>query len=707
MALGCLLLMGVSGVFAKTVYWGGAVSGTWEVGTEGAQTGGWLDAPNGNITTFENGDSVTFEGLTANVVLTVKGAFDVGDLLFNTEYQVTLKSQNRGQSNGYFKSVRSFENRGTGTIDFNQFGGTWSCDMILTNGLFKTSKAVFSTDLAPTNTIFGDVSIPHVVRFGSGDPENMPGVVLAMPTGTYEPCLPSFMPQYTTIFDAAKFMTTDATMVFGKIVLLNGAIIYKGNRGQSKIFFRDDVLVKRRDDDQPSPAAQIIPSNNATTQLWLRGEEGAPINLIVEDVTSEAGAETPDDLDDLILGLPLDDCGLTGYAGPCSWVKKGNGRMKMTASSGLTGDITIEEGVVEAAPSASISSLGNMSNASRTITVESAGSLVLSSCLVGENSAPPLCKLILRDGAKLRTHYYVLMPDFEMYGSAQLTSSRGMYERGSICWGKRAYFELDEPVVFDAVWGAWATKDTIRQMRVSYQTDTYTTYVTNEVTEVVTTNRYGFSEMCIQKAKTHAPNAFVDLAIDLNLINHGGSYKCGLLKTGTGVLRLGGNVEYSNITKVREGGLWLTGAVKGADVVVESDGVIGGTGSVGFQSNNANLRRVRNLSLEGGGFLVDAQNPEAIFSVNGTMTMVPEGKIKLYNVEETDVMKMRFENLPFPSCVTMEGTNTLDAAAWKVEVDGFTPRQTRNLSVRFDGLGTATPTYSIEPRIAGTSIFIK
>lgn len=680
-----LCLGAVTSVFAGDLFWEGT-NGTWSVGG-----GGWKLA-DGTPTVFQEGDNVTFGEAEEAVEVTVEGNFEVGNLLIEASNDYTFKPVKRtaklAELNGCITEAVSFVKRGSGILYFSNFGGTWTCDMHIAEGqLFCKNGSGGGTvfiALAPQNTFFGDLSVERQVIIGSGDPENVASLRsednLHNPTGNANTELVA-----TFVFDAGNVVGSRSVIFYPKLILKNGAVIQASPTmwGNAVNYWTGDVWVARREDDQPAAGVSLTYIGYGS-HLPERPDD--PIVFRVDDVTAPSSNEV-DNVIDFTVGWAFNENGTTNIAE--GFIKSGNGIMKLSyGSSKFRGDVVIDGGVLQVNANA----LGIISSIPRTISVNSGATLeyLARNALVGEgDTKEPLLTTILSN-ATLKVGLHNCLGKIKVLGNSVINPGTGYPGRGLFRFGSESYFETDDTLKI-------SSGDNIR---IGYEKDTIRIPVGDP--EAGVENCYGKVELCVQPAKVHTTH-FADLVLDLPVwdvyANGGDSWNqkstrfSGILKTGPGVLALTKTNRYKYITDVAEGGLWLSGSVV-SNVVVRPGAFVNGTGTV-----NANLE-----IEEGGGFWVDATNTTAQLTVNSQLVLPTAGLVKLYHVEETDVTQVKYTNLPLPTAAEVIGLDTLQPDEWKVEIDGFTPSETRHLCVTFD---VDQGTYSIGHRVPGTRLIIR
>lgn len=715
---------------AKDVFWEGT-NGTWKVGG-----GGWM-LEDGTPTTFEEGDNVTFgTANTGTVSVKLVGDLVVGDITFNATNHYNLNVDVCGMvgsthtRSGMIVSANHIYKYGTGNVKGENLTGSWDCDLTIYEGYINlgyrnTNSQTYGrgicAELLP-DSLLGDLSKPHTIQIGSTDTPWTKVPQLSLYTYNWGPdpyrgynlTIPTNAPAFTLVVDGGQFGPPSGHTVVGDVVLKNGGRMGVPNIGGT-IYYNGNLRIARRDDNQPSVAPRFFDWGGQSFSCFGNAT-GELLDIYVEEVTATAdenGDVVDDGVTDFYLNSVLSDTiqykdNWRQTSWPLvrsGWVKRGPGTMNLgidvsnanrTHGSIHSGDQFILEGkVINSIPVIWESGCFGHPDIPHTVYVGEGTTLQLcqGSYRANNHCSPEITTVV--SNATLRLTGSNNMGNLELYGSAQLEGFGGQQ------FGAYSRFELDEPLVIDSP---------NQDIRLSCATRPGTNTVVDAETSVVTETKYGYSELDVRKCVNHAEGQFTDLSINLKLRNHTSTdsatrpqrlnWKCGLIKTGDGVLDIGfsGNNNphsYTWETLVEEGGILFQGIINNG-ATVKNGAVVGGKGVGKIQGD---------LTIEeGGGLLVDALDTEAQVAVGGTLTMPRAGLVKLYNVTESDVMSMKFENLPLPNAPTVEGYEEIVGDEWKVEVDGMDAQETKNLKVSFNLLDS---TYSIGYKIQGLTVVIR
>jgi len=154
------------------------------------------------------------------------------------------------------------------------------------------------------------------------------------------------------------------------------------------------------------------------------------------------------------------------------------------------------------------------------------------------------------------------------------------------------------------------------------------------------------------------------------------TFKCGLLKSGEGTLRLASTDNtYSGPTVVTQGVLRVDGVLTASAVTIKGGGYLGGTGTMA------------DVTLEAGAGIDVSANQTVPLTVE-TLTVAGGGTVVVHNPDGIDRTAL---NVPLFR-VTGSVSGASDPSAWRVRMDGVAP--TSDLRVRVDGNGIAYARWS-------------
>lgn len=459
---------------------------------------------------------------------------------------------------------------------------------------------------------------------------------------------------------------------FGPLILENATLSYSGRSGYWGDYwptfgFNGAVTFKGTN-------AYTLASNGGSTVFF--GGAGMS-DVIVEDITQNADA-------DVTIGMPIVNglnwyqildgaiVGTNAVARPAQFRKKGAGTLALSnSSSTFTGDVEVAEGVLQASVGGAVenktySALGNPQVDNRQIRVCSGGEVYfLSSDTLGQLASSVKMATVISNGT-LRLANYTC----NGFGPLTLYNATVIYNGGtasSRTWGVMGF---GGKTIFDGTnVYAFAVVGSNCRFSLGYGLDFYSEVVGT------TTNYHGKTEF---EVRDITADADADVTSDVPLqdipdwsgasVFKGVLFKCGLLKTGKGTLRLTSTSNsYTDPTAVAEGVLRVDGSLTTSAVTVKDGGYLGGTGTVSSVTLEDGARfdvfanqtvplKVDSLTLEGGVTII-VHNPDGI--------------------DKADL------NVPF---LKVTGTGSFDKTGWTVLMDGVD--ETPNLNVSVDAGGT-------------------
>ena len=432
--------------------------------------------------------------------------------------------------------------------------------------------------------------------------------------------------------------------------------------------------------------AYTLANNN--TSLLRCGINGM-VYFITDDITGNADP-------DVTIAMQIDD-GPVPYGNfqyypiPSNLGKKGAGTLSLANhSSTFSGDIDVAEGVLRVPAGGNgenkvNSCVGNPQVASRTMLVRDGAELhFMQSDTLGQlASAVKMATAI--SNATLRLANYTC----NGFGPLTLHNAKVLYNGGTQSnyggstgirtWGVmglggRTVFDGTNAYTFAVIGGNC-------RFSLGYSLDFAIEYPTGK------TNYVGKSEFVVRDITSDAQSdvTFEAPLQDVPTWPNGTlktiTFKCGLLKSGEGTLRLAStDNSYSGPTVVTQGVLRVDGSLTTSAVTVKNGGLLGGTGTVA------------NVTLEAGaGFEVFADQT-APLQVNA-LTAANGGVVRVRNPTGIEPTAL---NAPF---LLVPGG--FDASKWSVVMDGVEP--TPKLRVRIDTDGIAYARWSPQ----GTVLFMR
>lgn len=425
--------------------------------------------------------------------------------------------------------------------------------------------------------------------------------------------------------------------------------------------------------------AYTLANNN--TSLLRCGINGM-VYLTPDDITGNADP-------DVTISMQIDD-------GPAPWGdvkqfpvpsnlgKKGPGTLSLAShASTFSGDIDVAEGVLLVPTGGNgenkvNSCVGNPQVTNRTMLVRSGGELKFNASDTLGQLASSVKMATVISNATLR----LANTTCNGFGPLTLHNAKVIYNGGtasSKVWGVMG---LGGRTVFEGT-NAYTLAVVGSNCRFSlgYSLDFSVDYPVGK------TNYNGKTEFVVRDitADANPDVTFLAPLQDIPTWSNGPlfktvTFKCGLLKSGSGTLRLAStDNSYSGPTLVTQGVLRVDGALSASAVTVKSGGFLGGTGTVA------------NVTLEdGAGFDVLASQTVPLkasaLTANG-------GVVRVRNLTGLAPAAL---NAPF-----LQVAGGFDASKWTVAMDGVEP--TESLRVRVGAGGVAYVRWSPP----GTAIFVR
>lgn len=481
-------------------------------------------------------------------------------------------------------------------------------------------------------------------------------------------------PQIEVVVSGGSLVQSNyLTNVFGPLTLDNANLVYSGRQGDWGTFVFDGDVTFRG-----TNAYNLATVNDSR----IRCGHNRMTYFNVEDI--------PGTNIDVTIGMEIDDCIAWVNGGvpaqPSQLGKKGAGTLRLANHANtFTGDVDVAEGVLQIpyggnGENKTNSCLGNPQILTRTVTVRSGGELsFLASDTLGQLASSVKMTTVVSN-ATLR----LANGTCNGFGPLALYNANVIYNGGaggSRTWGVMGF---GGKTVFDGTnVYTFAVVGTNCRFSLGYGLDFYSEAVGS------TTNYHGKTEFEVRDITTNA-NADVTIAVPLqNTPDWPGTtifknvlFKCGLLKSGAGTLRLTStDNSYTDPTVVSQGVLCVDGSLTTTAVTVKNGGGLGGTGTVS------------NVALEDGARFDVFANQTAPLKVNA-LTLAGGGTIVVHNPGGIDRTAL---NVPFLK-MTGSVAGTFDKSAWAVRMDGVDA--TPNLGVGCAADGTVYARW----RPAGTII---
>ena len=551
-------------------------------------------------------------------------------------------------------SPTNFVKTGAGTLELKNASSTFLRDAVISNGTLRLRAG--SARIGNVASALGSTEIPHTIYIESGAKldlaaSNLLGQFYNNPTGV---CI--------HVCGGTLSQTTNGlSNTFGPLILEDATLEYSTGAWDSTtqnrwpVFGFSDVTFKG------STAYTLSGSGNSFFAFGMNGMGDLCVEKIVSDGTYSA--ETPD----VTISAPILDCLHTWSGnGPraTTFRKTGPGVLNLNSTvNAFTGDVEIDEGVVTLAQkkagngSAPIDGpLGNLMT-NRTITVCGTGELYY-----GYNDQ--LCQacadmdaaFVVSNGTvRFKSGTINAWPTVKFY-DANLVYGNGYGSSGngdSSSWG---LWVMRYPVTFDGTKTmSLPSNGDNCIISLGYSSDH------SEETSGDLTYHHGRTEFCV-KEMTGDANIDVDIGMDIQSLPYWSSgnnttrpndrYRCGLLKTGPGTLRLGGKFTCPETTRINAGALVFDGTLaeqqsgwgKSA-MLVESGAYLGGTGTV------------ENVTIEAGGGFTSALGHDGALKINGSVTLPQDGVVKVNIVCTEDTATLDAYTIPVVESAKLAGAS--------------------------------------------------
>ncbi|MDD7451382.1 MAG: autotransporter-associated beta strand repeat-containing protein, partial [Treponema sp.] len=432
---------------------------------------------------------------------------------------------------------------------------------------------------------------------------------------------------------------------FGPLVLEDATLSYYGRPGESgdnkwPTFGFSDVTFK-------GTKAYVLSEPEYSDSRFAFGMNGMAnvyVDRIVSDGTVASGKV------DVDIGVRINDCaGIWRGIGPrkSTFCKTGPGVLKLSnISSNFSGDLEVNEGVYWLGKRGTIEEvdrgpLGNLMDANKTVRVCGTGELYFEqSDTLGQFGATMVSTLVVSNGTlRFKGGTCNGLPRMRLYDPhfvyANGTSSQNGIQQSNLTWGLMAWrfpvsFDGTKPIVLPAA--------SYGYLSLGYSSDF-------EERENV---YYGRTELEVNDITKDAA-VDVTIGLDIQSLPHWSkaesifaskSYRCGLLKTGAGTLRLTGKLYCPQPTRIHAGTLLFDGSLGSqysgwakSAMQVETGAYLGGSGTV------------ESVTIaEGAGF---ASTPDATEPLKVSTVSLPPSRNVVLNLACTnDLTKMAGLTMP-------------------------------------------------------------
>lgn len=527
----------------------------------------------------------------------------VPDITGNADADVTFNCLLKDITHGNWPCTTNFVKTGAGTLALGNTGNNFIRDVVVSNGTLKCAagRARIGTDA--TVSVLGNANVPHTVYVEKGatlifDKSDIQGQF-------YHDSKIAVHVRGGTLKQSAK-----CTNGLGPLVLDDATLEYDDVTASGwPTFGFSDVTFK---------GTSAYTLNQVNGSYFAFGMNGMANVKVTDIVSGGVFSGAPD----VTIGSPINDSSNVWYGyGPreSTFRKTGAGVLSLSnTSSTFSGDVEVSEGVVTlakkgTAENPSSGPLGNLMSGKK-VTVCGSGEIYVGfSDNLSQLGANYDCTLVVSNGTfRFAAGTVNAWPRLELfdpnfiYTTGVGAGSREDSDYGWGLWGFRY------PVTFDGTKPIeWSNKGAYNLISLGYSSDFSEEYPGGGIT-----NLHGKTEFCV-KDITKDPRADVVIGLDVQSLPHWtntGSifknyrYRCGLLKTGAGTLRLTGKFSCPEDTRIAEGTLLFDGTLReqisgwGTSTMRVQDGAfLGGTGTVGT------------VVLEsGGGFAVSAGQTTAL-----------------------------------------------------------------------------------------------
>jgi len=452
--------------------------------------------------------------------------------------------------------------------------------------------------------------------------------------------------------------TATSTNVFeAAYTNVSSAVLWVVGAKWGTFYFDGDVVFKGTN-------AYNLANNTSLMRCGINGM----VYFSPDDITGNANP-------DVTVNMQIDDGpapwgDVTRFPVPSNFGKKGPGTLSLANhASTFSGDIDVAEGVLLVPYGGNgenkvNSCVGNPQVTNRTLLVRSGGELsFMQSDTLGQLASSVKMATVISN-ATLR----LANTTCNGFGPLTLHNAKVIYNGGSsgsrtwgvLGFGGKTVFDGTNAYTF-AVVGANC------RFSLGYGLDFYSEAAGSM------TNYHGKTEFEVRDITTNA-DADVTIAAPLqNIPDWPGAtlfkgilFKCGLLKSGAGTLRLTStDNSYTDPTVVSQGVLRVDGSLTASAVTVKSGGFLGGTGTVA------------NVTLEdGAGFdvLADQTAPLKVTS----LTAANGGVVRVRNLTGLAPTEL---NAPF-----LRVAGGFDASKWTVAMDGVAPTESLRVKVGAGGV---------------------
>lgn len=544
--------------------------------------------------------------------------FNVADITGNADADVTFRFPFKHVANvGYYDT--GLIKTGPGSMVLASAASTFRGDIEVREG--ELVAAAPKTDTYSTLTVLGNALVSRSVYVGTN------AVLTFMERNTLgaaEAATPAVA--ITVDHGALNITTNNGHTTFGALTLDNGTFTYKGGYDATRGVMRLGGKLTLKGE---TPYTFDLPSGASYCFINLNASPLTEIN--VADITGDSAA-------DAFFIIPFKDFASSNsptYA--AGFIKTGPGTLYLTNAvnnySSFSGDIEIREGVL-VAETAGGSALGN-ANADRLILVSTNCTLQLRqrNTLGGATATNSLKAEIVVD------HGTLLLGDVDV-------GNKGVNTVGSLTLNDGT---LNYTNMYNESYGFLKVARVFRlQGTVPYEFSGST-----QVGCHMILNAYPLTTFDVDDI---TGNREPDATFDFPFKQYPSSTAaCGLIKSGSGTMRVTATSTYIGETIVSNGVLRVDGNLAtSSGITVADGGWLGGTGTV------------KNVTLEDGGGFDVIQGQAKPLTVTGSLTLDRGGTVHIQNPDNLPGNGIQVSLAAVSGTVVGED----NAASWSVEIDG-------------------------------------
>lgn len=547
--------------------------------------------------------------------------------------------------------LTNFIKTGAGTLVLGSMENNFGRDVVVSNGTLKLTghQARIGSSI---KTVLGISGVPHTVYVERGATLWFTGSdhleqVYNDPAGVR-----IYVRGGTLKQDDAQSNT------FGPLILEDATLEYgKGAWDASNLrwpaFAFSEVTFRG------TTAYDLASVDGSYFVFGMNGMHDLRVERIVSDGTYSAA--TPD----VTISSPIHDC-LSVWSGngprSSTFRKTGPGVLKLAnTSNAFTGNVEIDDGVVTLGRKGTNNGYGPTSGAlgnlmtNKVITVCGSGELYYGvSDQLGQACADMEASMVVSNGTiRFKSGIVNGLPAVKFY-DANVVYGNGVGNSGTgdaAAWGLWAF---RYPVTFDGTRPfSLPSRGSNNIISLGYSSDFSEEYSGS------LTNRHGKTEFCVRDM-TGDPCVDVDIGMGVQSLPYWTSsnnkatpnvrYRCGLLKTGSGTLRLGGTFTCPENTRINEGALVFDGALAAqqsgwakSTMQVQDGAYLGGTGTV------------ENVVVEEGGGFTSALGHDGALKINGTLTLPQDNIVRVNIVCTNNLETLRKYSVPVVESTRLSG----------------------------------------------------